>query len=252
MTSSWNRRLAEAETTWSQRLAEAGPVVRESRRPFDVAEGLRRLAADAGYVRRAPASSSGARARRQLDLISWWIVTEAGAASHVEELAALIGHDGTGKPTPDDFTGWLPIDIHGIQVFACVLHLANHPESAVFWWQLAAGAEHTGAAYCLHLRHLSQGEIREAALWKRQMAVMRDRTSQQWFDGPANDYTRDLVGAVEAFAACYTRHRAPRPIPTRHLHQRYESLADRHDEDGLVCRPDSRLPDRIQELTAPH
>jgi hypothetical protein len=65
----------------------------------------------------------------------------------------------------------------------------------VFWWQIAAGAEHTGAAYCLHLHHLSQGEIREAALWKRQMSAMRDRTAQQWFDGPPNDYTRDLVGA---------------------------------------------------------
>ncbi|MFJ8502236.1 hypothetical protein ACIRDS_32725, partial [Streptomyces sp. NPDC093992] len=32
----------------------------------------------------------------ELDLISRWTVTEAGAADHVEELAAVIGDDGTG------------------------------------------------------------------------------------------------------------------------------------------------------------
>ncbi|GGR77512.1 hypothetical protein GCM10010269_15970 [Streptomyces humidus] len=62
---------------------------------------------------------------------------------------------------------------------------------------------------------------------------MRDRTSQQWFDGPPNDYTRDLVGAVDAFTASCARHREPAPIPTHHLQQRYEALADRHDEVGL-------------------
>ncbi|MET9483606.1 hypothetical protein [Streptomyces sp. NPDC006638] len=247
--SAWNKSPAETEVIWSRRLREADPTVREERRPFDVGEGLRRLAADAGYVRPVPAEQPlVAHARGQLDLIARWIVTEAGAAGHVEELAALIGDDGTGKPTPDSFTGWLPVDVHGIHVFACVLHLASHPESAVFWWQIAAGAEHTGAAYCLHLRHLSQGETREAALWKRQMSAMRDRSSQ-WFDGPPADYTRNLVGAVESFASYYARHRTPRPVPTSRLQKRYEALADRHGEDGLVCRPDSRLPARIQELT---
>lgn len=248
----WSKRLAEAEATWTRRLAETDPFVQEERRPFDAAEGLRRLAADAGYTRPAPSRPAGTRARHQLDLISRWTVTEAGAADHVEELAALIGDDGDGKPTPDDFTEWLPVDVHGIHVFACILHLVDHPESAVFWWQIAAGAEHTGAAYCLHLRHVSQGEIREAAFWKRQMSVMRDRTAQQWFDGPPNDYTRDLVGAVDAFATYCARHREPTPIPTRHLRKRYQALAERHGEDGLVCRPDSRLPDRIHELSAPY
>ncbi len=249
VTPPWNKRLAEAEM-WKERLRAADPVAREPRRAFDVGEGLRRLAAEAGYVRPAPARQfTTAGARRQLDLIAHWIVTEAGAADHVEELAALIGDDGSGKPIPDDFTEWQPVDVHGIHVFACVLYLADHPESAAFWWQLAAGAEHTGAAYCLHLRHRSQGETREAAFWKRQMSTMRDRT-QHWFDGTPNDYTRDLVVAVESFTAYYARHRAPQPILTHRLQKRYEDIADRHDEDGLVCRPDIRLPDRIQEFTS--
>jgi hypothetical protein len=253
VTPPWNNRPADADAVWTERLREADPGVREARRPFDAGEGLRRLAAGAGLVPLAPAPRPAlARARRRLDVISRWIVTEAGAAGHVGELAALIGDDGTGEPAPDDFTEWLPVDVHGVHVFACVLHLAGHPESAVFWWQLAAGAEHTGAAYCLHLHHLSQGETREAAFWKRQMSALRDRDAQDWFDGPPNDYTRDLVNAVESFTAYCTRHRSPGPLPVRHLQERYEAMADRHGEDGLVCRPDSRLPDRIQHLTAPH
>ncbi|MFD3505394.1 hypothetical protein ACFWWR_46165, partial [Streptomyces sp. NPDC058678] len=99
-------------TTWHQRLAEADLSVREARRPFDVAAGLRRLAEEAGYVQPTSEPSSS-RARHQLDLIARWTVTEAGAADHVEELAALIGDDGTGELTPDAFTGWTTVDIHG-------------------------------------------------------------------------------------------------------------------------------------------
>ncbi|MEU9272460.1 hypothetical protein AB0E04_44765 [Streptomyces sp. NPDC048251] len=251
MTPQWGKRLAEADTTWRQRLADADPTHREARRSFDVGAGLRRLAEDAGYIRCVPPEPADSDARLRLDLISRWTVTEAGAAEHVDQLAALIGDDGTGEPSPDAFTEWLPVDIQGIHVFACVLHLANHPESAVFWWQIAAGAEHSGAAYCLHLRHLSQGEIREAAFWKRQMSILRDRCAPQWFDGSSIAYTRDLVGAVESFAAYSTRHRQPLSVPTLRLQQQFEALADRHDGDGLVCRPDNGLPDRIQELTVP-
>ncbi|WP_030343116.1 hypothetical protein [Streptomyces sp. NRRL S-1022] len=67
-----------------------------------------------------------------------------------------------------------PRAIGGIHVFACSLHLANHPESARFWWGFAAGAGHGAAAYCLHLQHLlpsasaqhlTNGELREADVW---------------------------------------------------------------------------------------
>ncbi|MBL1093138.1 MULTISPECIES: hypothetical protein [Streptomyces] len=43
------------------------------------------------------------------------------------------------------------LDVDGAQVFACMLSLADHPESAQFWWQFAAGAGNRAAAYCLHL-----------------------------------------------------------------------------------------------------
>ncbi|MEU9671085.1 hypothetical protein AB0E25_37115 [Streptomyces bobili] len=59
MISPGNKRPADAETTWTERLREADPVVREPRRAFDVGEGLRRLAADAGYVPSAPTPAAG-------------------------------------------------------------------------------------------------------------------------------------------------------------------------------------------------
>ncbi|MFD6750935.1 hypothetical protein ACFWDC_38360, partial [Streptomyces anthocyanicus] len=57
------------------------------------------------------------------------------------------------------------LDVDGALVLAYLLHLTGHPESAQFWWQLAAGAGHREAAYCLHLHHLALGEAREAWHW---------------------------------------------------------------------------------------
>ncbi|MFI0192797.1 hypothetical protein ACH4PW_35330 [Streptomyces sp. NPDC017082] len=63
--------------------------------------------------------------------------------------------------TVDD--GQLVVD--GALVFACLLHLTEYRDSAQFWWQLAAGAGHRAAAYCLHFHHLSRGQMREARHW---------------------------------------------------------------------------------------
>ncbi|MEU8653719.1 hypothetical protein [Streptomyces sp. NPDC048737] len=52
-----------------------------------------------------------------------------------------------------------------------------------------------------------------------------------------------MPAVIHAVAATWSALWTPSP-PT--------ALADRHDKDGLVCRPDHRLPDRIQELATPH
>ncbi|MFF4174128.1 hypothetical protein [Streptomyces sp. NPDC001744] len=92
-------------------------------------------------------------------------VTQAGAAVHVEELTALLGADGDGNGDIARFEGWTKgVDIEGVQVFACMLYLAHHPESARFWWRFAAGAGSSKAAYCLYLDHLAPGDDREARL----------------------------------------------------------------------------------------
>jgi len=205
-----------------------------------VAAGLRRLAEDAGYILPAAGEPGGSRARHRLDVVTRWVVTQAGAAAHVEVLTAVIGDDGL---APADFDGWTDdVDIHGVHVFACTLYLANHPESAVFWWQLAAGAGHSGAAYCLHLHHLSIGEVRDAAFWKRQAAVLLKGAKG----------TEEFFGGLESFTGYAVRNGGYSVMVTRCLEEEFERLAGRHDDGGLVGRPDSRLADRIHDLAGHH
>ncbi|WP_434600021.1 hypothetical protein [Streptomyces sp. A5-4] len=56
-------------------------------------------------------------------------MNQAGAAVHIKELTATLG-----EGVPDaDFEGWTEdVDIDGVQVFACMLFLGHHPESARF------------------------------------------------------------------------------------------------------------------------
>ncbi|GAA2265849.1 hypothetical protein GCM10010232_67620 [Streptomyces amakusaensis] len=229
--------------SWEKRLADPDAAVREPRRAFDVAAGLSSLAREAGYdgccARPAqPSADNPAPARHQLDVLSRWTLTQAGAASHIEDLATSIGdNNGLGKNAL--FDGWTDVDIDGVQVFACMLYLTRrHPESAQFWWKLAAGAGHNGAAYCLHLYHLSCGELREADFWKRQL---------QAADGPSADFLKVL----QSSAGRNSQQSEPTQVLTRCLAE-FERLADRHDADGLVCRPDRRLADRLHDLAGRH
>ncbi|ANW22637.1 hypothetical protein [Streptomyces clavuligerus] len=215
---------------------------REPRRPFDTAAGLRRLAEDAGYVR-SPTECGCARARRKLAALAGWGLTQTGAATHVKILTELIGST-PDSSAPGDFAGWTDsVDIDGVHVLACSLYLAHHPESACFWWQLAAGAGHSGAAYCLHLHHLSYGEFAEAGFWKLELSSLLEHE-----DG---DSPEDFIKVLESFA----RYAASNPrttVPTGSLEAEFERLADRQENDGLVCRPDHQLVDRIHGLAAKH
>ncbi|RKN12508.1 hypothetical protein [Streptomyces radicis] len=56
----------------------------------------------------------------------------------------------------------------GALIFACLLHLADRPDGAQFWWQFSAGAGKSTAALCLYLMHLQRGETRDADHWARQ------------------------------------------------------------------------------------
>ncbi|MEK8169013.1 hypothetical protein NKH77_01795 [Streptomyces sp. M19] len=69
------------------------------------------------------------------------------------------------------------LDIDGARIYACLLSLAGHPESAQYWWQLAAGAGDRMAAYCLHLHHECRGELREAEHWANETVRGRANVS---------------------------------------------------------------------------
>ncbi|MFJ1878687.1 hypothetical protein [Streptomyces chartreusis] len=78
------------------------------------------------------------------------VVVTAAAPDAVEFLTGQL-------PEPD--AAWL---------LGCALRLAGVDEGARFWWQYAAGAEFTQAAYCLSLYHHARGEAHAAAFWRDQ------------------------------------------------------------------------------------
>ncbi|MEU0442042.1 hypothetical protein ABZ202_20150 [Streptomyces sp. NPDC006186] len=56
-------------------------------------------------------------------------------------------------------------------LLGCALHLAGVADGARFWWQYAAGAGHSPAAYCLSLHHHARGEEHAGAFWYDQTGL---------------------------------------------------------------------------------
>ncbi|MFI6730136.1 hypothetical protein [Streptomyces atratus] len=147
-------------------------------------------------------------AGRELATLSAHLLHHRDAAEHVAQLA----HEG--------------IDEDGALRFASLLFLVDEREGARFWWQFSAGVGNATSAYCLHLYHLSRGELRDADHWALEAAT---------FEGPA----------------------VPHP-PARHQLIQREALraavrrlkVDAVEESGYsrVLRPAQHLADRIEEL----
>ncbi|MET7621317.1 hypothetical protein [Streptomyces sp. NPDC005408] len=215
-------------------LADAAiPTSSPSPSVFDVGAALRRLAADAAQAAPQPDMVRAAQAGQRLAVVSRWILNGPGAATHVDRLA----EGPTATPVEEE-----QLDVDGALVFACLLYLTGHPESAQFWWQLAAGAGHRAAAYCLHLHHLALGESREARHWRHEV-------THSVLDADAPD---------EAFLACleavarYVRHNGSpsASAPTGGLEMEVDRLAE-HGANSciIVRRPDRRLADRLADFT---
>ncbi|POG43245.1 hypothetical protein BV881_32910 [Streptomyces sp. ZL-24] len=200
---------------------------------FDVGAMLRRLAADAD---RRPDNGgevgSAAQAGHRLSTVCRWMINAPGAAQHIGELADA--------PLPETPEKTEVFDVEGACVFACLLLLTGHPESAQFWWQLSAGAGHRIAAYCLHLHHLALGETREAAHWKHE--VTNTRTGMHGID----DVLLECLGTV----ASYVRKNGSSSsmAPTGQLEMEVDRLAV---EGGcpIVRRPDQRLVEQLRDFT---
>ena len=93
-----------------------------------------------------------------------------GAAEAAKDLRALCETVLSRTSTADvaDFlTDQVPAPRSALAL-ACVLQLADSDDGARFWWQYAAGAGQSAAAYCLYLHHLSNGEDDIADWWQQQ------------------------------------------------------------------------------------
>ncbi|SEC64210.1 hypothetical protein SAMN05216482_4065 [Streptomyces sp. PAN_FS17] len=215
--------------TLEEILAAAGQEMLARRRPFDEAAGLRRLARQTG----APATrgaSKVTRARHQLSVMTCLFLRDQHAPAHVEELAARLGDDGDDTPQPRS----ADLNLDGAHLFGCMLHLAGRPLSAQFWWELAAGADHVGAVYCLYLHHLGQGASAEAMHWIH---------SLRWRHADIDEVF--LLGTGRFMEWMY-QHRPPAAHPD--LVGEVLRLALREDDRFLVCRPERQLADRLKRL----
>ncbi|GAA1016855.1 hypothetical protein ACFQWA_27785 [Streptomyces thermogriseus] len=219
-------------TTIDELLADAR-IPTMPRDDFDVGAALRRLAADAAAAAKPhPDTVRAAQAGQQLSVVCRWILNKPDAADHVDRLA-------TEPETPADDHH---LDVDGALVFACLLYLTDHRESAQFWWQLAAGAGHRAAAYCLHLHHLALGEIREARHWLHEV-------TDDVLDSEAPDGT--FLAILEAVAT-YVRKTGYSfaNAPTGSLEMEVDRLATvKTGSCIIVQRPDRRLADRLHDFT---
>ncbi|MFJ4152782.1 hypothetical protein ACIP10_35135 [Streptomyces galbus] len=200
---------------------------------FDVGDALRRLAADAAATVAEPHPDMvrATQAGQRLSVVCRWILNKPDAADHVDRLAQA-------EKIEDE----QQLDVDGALVFACLLYLTDHRESAQFWWQLAAGAGHRAAAYCLHLHHLSLGEIREARHWLHEVTddVLDSEAPDQMF-----------LTFLEAVAT-YVRKTgiSLASPPTGGLEMEIDRLATAKTGSCIIVqRPDRRLADRLHDFT---
>ncbi|KUM99093.1 hypothetical protein AQI95_40610 [Streptomyces yokosukanensis] len=220
-------------TTTLDALLDGARLPVSAPRRFDVAAGLRRLAADAS--RRTPTAeiARAAQAGQRLGVVCRWVLNEPAAADHVAKIAE---DPDRGALTEDR------MDVDGALVFACLLHLTGHPVSAQFWWQLAAGAGSRAAAYCLHLHHLVAGESRRAWHWFHQLTHSMADTAPP---------DAAFLEALEIFAR-YVRANGSRALPpTGRLENEVDRLAARTPGSSvIVARPDRQLVTHLQEFSA--
>jgi hypothetical protein len=200
---------------------------------FDVSAALRRLATDAS--RRTPTAeiTRAAQAGQRLSVVCRWVLNEPDAAAHLDKIA-----DGPGRgPLTEE-----RMDVEGALVFASLLHLAGHPESAQFWWQLAAGAGSRAAAYCLHMHHLSLGESKRAQHWFHQLTHSMADTAPP---------DAAFLEALEIFARYVRDHGSRAFAPTGRLESEIDRLAARTPSSSvIVARPDRQLVARLEEFSA--
>ncbi|WP_331752082.1 hypothetical protein [Streptomyces sp. NBC_00829] len=154
------------------------------------------------------------QAEKDLQALSTQLLHHVDAAEHLTKLA----HEG--------------IDSDGALYFACLLSLADEPTAAQFWWQFSAGAGNATAAYCLHLLHISRGELRDADHWAYQAATLTDARISSAF--------RPTKGSAQRL------HR-----PSAALRAAVSQLKVDEVEGvgfGRFTHPDPRLADQIEEL----
>ncbi|MFD8731332.1 MULTISPECIES: hypothetical protein [unclassified Streptomyces] len=124
-------------------------------------------------------------------------------------------------------------------ILACVLQLTDTEDAARFWWQYAAGAGQSAAAYCLHLHHLARGEEDTARFWHNQM----DHTPPP-ASAPAPDHGERLDTAPAATMLRVLHHlsRQSAPRPSSATVTSLMTYMPTATAVGYLREPDMELP----------
>ncbi|MEU2931196.1 hypothetical protein ABZ636_40455 [Streptomyces sp. NPDC007251] len=164
------------------------------------------------------------------------------------------------------------IEPAGALTFACLLYLSGRSEGAQFWWQFAARAGVTTAAYCLYLHHTQYSEDDMARFWYREALALHHHTGSDLYPRidthPPTPFSEDCSAsaspsasrtAVAAIAPLRSGDRADdRACATGGVlswaldHFKIADAvcrleADTDEDYGLVPRPDPALAVELEE-----
>ncbi|MET8703821.1 hypothetical protein ABZW10_33965 [Kitasatospora sp. NPDC004723] len=171
------------------RLLE-GAVPRRAARPCYDLEAGRRYIADRLAARPTTPSPAAPPGGSVPVPASLWPQVQAGmliddAARDLKALSKGVIHEpDAGTWVNGLVTRWEP---HGGLVFGCLFDLTGRPYHAQWWWQFAAGAGESLAAYCLYLHHVRAGELRDAEHWFHQAARLGEGAAPQPLQPTAPD-----------------------------------------------------------------
>ncbi|TDC77653.1 hypothetical protein [Streptomyces hainanensis] len=160
----------------------------------------------------------------------------------------------------------------GALVFACLLHLADRPEGAQFWWKFSAGTGKSTAALCLYFAHLQRGELRDAEHWAHEAVGLEvlehhavppagprgrhvpQRAFYLWEDPDLYDrgYTTVESMLLRIVTSSWaTSAGTAGADPADELTEAVDHLAVDHDPYfGDIPRPDTTLAARVREYLA--
>ncbi|MER8103927.1 hypothetical protein [Kitasatospora sp. NPDC094016] len=169
-------------------------------------------------------------AARDLKALSTGVINEPEAGAWVNGLVAR----------------WEP---HGGLVFGCLFDLTGRPYHAQWWWQFAAGAGESLAAYCLYLHHVRAGELRDAEHWFHQAARLGEGAAPE----PLRPATPDVAGYphLALLLAPPIPGTTGLPSPDPALREALDGLPAAVDEMcGPFTLPTGDIAHQLQELAA--
>ena len=219
--------------------------------PPDLGSTLRRLSATvarrkAGLESAPEWARRASQARACLEVLAVSIVNDPSAAAHLDRLGRPCAN------TPEDLDGRMA----GWRVFGCLLYLNGHPDSAAFWWGIAAGGGDATAAECRALQQQIRGEARaiestRAAGWTP-IPALGDLSEMLAFAPTLPPLPRDLIHHYHAGAAA-----APPDVLAQAVIGIEVDRLGVHDvpgagADGLVEEPGPCLANRLRELAGQH